>query len=431
MIKNLLLAFIVLPFSLMSQNQEIVTYVSYNVLNYRNETTYCTNTNNSPTAKEGYMKTIFGHIQPDLIACNEVGSNPTNAVKILDRCLNVDGETKFQMASFSSSSGADISNAFYYNGDMFTMYANDKILNEVGGSPITRLIDVFTLYYNDANLPLGSDTTFLTIFIVHLKAGNTTADAVKRTSATEAVMNYITTESITGNYIISGDFNVYNATESAFQNLVAPSNMAIKFNDPINRMGSWNNNSSFADVHTQSTHATSNGCASGGGLDDRFDFVLISDAIKSDGDHLEYVNNSYQALANDGNHFNQSINNLPNNTVPSTVLDAIYNGSDHLPVVMDMIITEAVPNSVSDLEGSKFEVSLVNPITGELKGVIKGNEKSYQINVYTITGVLLASEKINVSGTDSFSFPLNVTGVVLVEIISASGYKKFVKVIQN
>ena len=119
MVKKLLILIALVPVIGLSQNQEVATFVSYNTLNYRNETSFCTNTNNSPLAKEGYMKTIFGHIQPDLIACNEVGSNPSNASKILDRCLNVDGETKYEMAPFNYSSGASIANAFFYNGEMF------------------------------------------------------------------------------------------------------------------------------------------------------------------------------------------------------------------------------------------------------------------------------------------------------------------------
>ena len=111
--RKLLILMVLVPFFGWTQNQEVATFVSYNTLNYRNETSFCTNTNNSPIAKEGYMKTIFGHIQPDLIACNEIGSNPSNASKILDRCLNVDGETKFQMAPFNYSSGASIANAFF------------------------------------------------------------------------------------------------------------------------------------------------------------------------------------------------------------------------------------------------------------------------------------------------------------------------------
>jgi hypothetical protein len=431
MVRKLLFVFVLFPLLSVAQNQEIATFVSYNVLNYRNETTYCTNANNSPMAKEGYMKSIFGDIQPDLLACNEVGANPTNAVKILERCLNVDGETKYQMASFSSSSGSSLANAFFYNGEMFTLYTNDKILNEVGGNSLVRLIDVFTLYYNDGNLPLGADTTFLTVFIGHFKAGNSSSDATRRASTTEAIMAYISSNNISGNYIVTGDFNTYNSSEVAIQNLVNPSNAAIKFVDPVNRMGSWNNNFAYADVHTQSTHTTSNGCASGGGLDDRFDFVMVSQDLMADNDHMEYVNNSYKALANDGNHFNQAINDLPNNSVSSALLDAVYNASDHLPVIMDIIITEAAPNGINEFAFNNFEVNVVNPSKGVVSGVIKGDPGSYSLKLYSITGSLISEKNIKNSGSSNFSFPINFKGLVLLQVESESGYKKVFKIVQN
>lgn len=429
--KNVFVALLLFPFLSIAQNQEIATFVSYNVLNYRNETSFCTNQNNSPIAKEGYMKTIFNYLDADLIACNEVGANPSHAVKILDRCLNVDGETKYQMAQFSSSSGSSLANAFYYNSEMFAVKSSDKILNEVNGDAIVRLIDVFELYYLDANLPLGADTTFLTVFIAHFKAGNSSSDAAQRARATDALMAYIENENVVGNYIISGDFNMYEASEVGFQNMVNPSNPLIKFVDPINRMGDWNNNSAYADVHTQSTHSTSNGCASGGGLDDRFDFVLISQDIEDDNNRMEYVSNSYKAIANDGNHFNGSIINPTNTSVPATVLDAIYNCSDHLPVLMDMILTEAAPNSVVSVIDDAIKVEFVNPSTNEIKGRILGEIGDYQVRVYSITGKMLLTSTVNNGVKKNFSLPLFHSGIVLVEVIAESGFKKVYKVVQN
>jgi hypothetical protein len=431
MVKRVIFSFLLVSGFTGLKSQEIATFVSYNLLNYRNETSYCTNTNNSPISKENYFKTIFSYLQPDLLACNEVGANPTNAVKILDRCLNVDGETKYEMANFSSTSGSSLANAFYYNKNMFTMYSYDKVEDEVGGQQIVRLINVYTLYYNNTNLPLGADTTFLTVFIAHFKAGNTSSDKADRTEAAKAVMQYIEDEAITGNYIISGDFNTYTSTEGAIQNLINPTNSAIKFVDPVNRMGAWNNNSSYADVHTQSTHFTSNGCASGGGLDDRFDFILMSQSVKDDLNYMDYVSNSYKAVANDGNHFNQSINQGTNTSVPANVLDAIYNGSDHLPVIMDMIISEAAPNGVSDLGRMNLNIQLVNPSSNSLKGSFIGSSGMYTVNVYSVTGVKVTSFTINNTGNTKFEHALNAKGILFVEVINEAGYKKVIKVIQN
>jgi len=378
------------------------------------------------------MKTIFGHIQPDLVACNEVGANPTNAVKILERCLNVDGETKYVMAPFNVTSGSSLANAFFYNGEMFELKSNDQIKKELNGTTdIVRLIDVFTLYYKDANLPLNSDTTFLTVFIAHFKAGNTTSDRAQRGRAAEAVMQYIEDNSISNNFLISGDFNSYKSSEDVIQNLINPSNSQEVFLDPINKLGDWNNNSSYADVHTQSTHSSSNGCASSGGLDDRFDWVMISQSIKSNDNRIEVVKNSYKAIANDGNHFNQSINVPANTSVPANVLDAIYNSSDHLPVVMDMIVTEAAPNGIRDVKANTFNVNIPNPVTQNVTGEITGKSGNYTITVYSITGSIIAKKQIYNKDKTNFDITVNATGILLVEVLDESGFRQIFKVIRN
>jgi hypothetical protein len=49
---------------------------------------------------------------------------------------------------------------------------------------------------------------------------------------------------------------------------------------------------------------------------------------------LQYITSTYKAVGNDGQHFNRSINEAPENTsAPSNVIDAIFNASDHLPVI--------------------------------------------------------------------------------------------------
>ena len=314
---------------------------------------------------------------------------------------------------------------------MFDILKTDAVEKEANGDNIVRLINVYYLYYKDANLPLGADTTYLTVFVGHLKAGNTSSDKTDRANASLAIMQFIEDKNITGNYIISGDLNTYTSSEGAIQNLVDPTNQAIKFYDPVNRMGSWNNNVAYSDVHTQSTHATSNGCASGGGLDDRFDFILVSDALDNDGDHMEYISNSYKAVANDGNHFNQSINDGVNNSVPSTVLDAIFNMSDHLPVVMDILITEASPNSVFTVSQNGVKLKIPNPSNGNLMGKLSGPEGRYQIKVYSLTGMVLLTENILVNGETNFDYGFSVSGVVFVEVVDPSGHRQVIKLIRN
>lgn len=362
------------------------------------------------------MATIFDYLEPDVLVCNEVVNNPGHAIKILDRCLNVNGETKYSMASFSGSSGASTANALYFNTEMFSFHQVDRITSEVGGGSIVRLIDVFTLYYSHPNLALGADTTFVTVFAAHLKAGNSASDRAQRARATEAVMQYVEDESLQGNYLMMGDLNVYSDTEDAFQNLIAPTNSSLAFIDPINRLGDWNNNGQFADVHTQSTHSTSNGCASGGGLDDRLDFVLVSDAAKNNDDHMEAIKSSYWAVANDGNHFNESINFPANTSVPANVLDAIYENSDHLPVRLDFIMTQSLPNSVSEVAGHHAGMRVISPTTNEISFQLTQQSGAYDVEVYAITGQLLARQKVTMAAGEWHTMPLNYSGMVIVSL---------------
>ncbi len=108
--------------------------------------------------------------------------------------------------------------------------------------------------------------------------------------------------------------------------------------DPIHRPGAWHESYSFRDIHTQAP------TASFGGVDDRFDFQMVSTEL-NDGEGLSYIGpnagdspaavESYRAFGNNGTH------NLNGDISSGTgaswqVLQALETASDHLPVVMDL-----------------------------------------------------------------------------------------------
>jgi hypothetical protein len=102
--------------------------------------------------------------------------------------------------------------------------------------------------------------------------------------------------------------------------------------DPIETPGAWHNNSGYAAIHTQSTRTSDIGDdGSTGGMDDRFDFILVSSSLTD-----RVVNDSYTAYGNDGAHFNQSIISGTNSAVSTEIADALYYASDHLPVYADI-----------------------------------------------------------------------------------------------
>lgn len=179
----------------------------------------------------------------------------------------------------------------------------------------------------------GAPVCTLLVAVAHPKAGNTTSDAEQRAREIGEFIDFLETN-IPSQYagqpsIICGDFNVYTSNEASYQELLDV------YADPINKPGSWNNNSTFAAIHTQSTHSSGTILYSGGGLDDRFDQILV-DSSFFDGEGLEVDIASYTAFGNDGQHYNKSINDLPLNTaVGDQTADALYYASDHLPVYVD------------------------------------------------------------------------------------------------
>ena len=202
-----------------------------------------------------------------------------------------------------------------------------------------RDTDVYELFLKTPSLDVG-DTIKLVCVVAHPKAGQ--GYQANRCAVMQQAMDYINQYYSAENVLIMGDFNMYGASESGYQLLTQTySNQDVRFIDPVaavGGVGEWNNNSQFAAFHTQSTRSYSEECFSGGGMDDRFDFILISDEIDLGNNNLDYVQNSYKAVGNDGNHFNMSINQNGNTSVPDDVLDALYDGSDHLPITMKVVV---------------------------------------------------------------------------------------------
>ena len=252
---------------------DTLVYMQYNLLNYRNITSFCTASNNGPADKEDYMRTIVGYAQPDILAVNEiVGDGGTAARRLLDNALNQDGRNFYKQAAYTGNS--NLTNMLYYNQNKLVLHAQDQIDRATNNTTLVRLIDVYELYYLDQSELDAGDTTWLVCYVAHLKASTGSANVADRAKATEAAMVYHEANyDANCNYIFSGDFNMYTSNEEGFINLTGYANRAVRFKDPINKPGSWNNSGTYASIHTQSTR-TSGSCHSSGGLHDRFDIIL-------------------------------------------------------------------------------------------------------------------------------------------------------------
>jgi len=375
----------------MVQSQDTLTIMHYNLLMFGNNTGDCNQSTNNYISKTGYLKTIVDYVKPDILTVNEINESYLYHDYILNYALNVNGIEYYERANPPNHSSSYIINQIFYNSDKLTLNSNVAIETNY------RDIDIFKLKVND---PGTSNQVDLNCCVAHLKAGNTEEEAVERANETSKLMNYLNNSSATGNYTMSGDFNLYTASEQAFQNLLFHPNNSIRFYDPINMIGSWNNNEFFASVHTQSTH-TNGDCFSGGGLDDRFDFILTSDEIINGTNYMKFVPGTYKALGQDGQHFNDRLTDNPqNNTVPEDVLNALYNMSDHLPIVMKVIVGENL--GLQNILGKDFLLTLQNPVQDDINLTIITNKQiDLIIRVSNLQGKMFYSTTLSVDGMNS------------------------------
>ncbi|MEZ5173912.1 MAG: hypothetical protein R2850_10525 [Bacteroidia bacterium] len=238
---------------------------------------------------------------------------------------------------------ADISNGVMYNPSKLGLASSFAF------QTLPRKTHVYKFYFINQNFNLYPDTVYLTFLSVHFKSSQGSTNENTRLIQATDIYDYIRVFH-PSNLALSGDYNLYTSSEPAYQKLIDSG--ADRLDDPINRPGNWNNNSSFADIHTQSPRTTSFDGGVTGGLDDRFDFILLRPEIMNGTGGLHYINNTYRVPGNDGLHFNHSILDLPvNESVPDSVLQALHAMSDHLPVILDL---EFDPSQVSTSLGTKL-----------------------------------------------------------------------------
>ena len=229
------------------------------------------------------------------------------------------------------------------SGDWFGFVYNTETLNlletEILSGPYTR--DPFRGLFS----PIGavSNASDFHAFSIHLNASNSGT----RLTEANALRTEIDSLGNSANVIVLGDLNVDASTEGSYQAFLA--NGTGKLFDPINAPGTWNNNSSFRGIHTQNPRTQ---------MDDRFDFQLVSDDVLNSGG-LEYISGTYRAFGNNNTHtFNQPI--TTGSGASSSVLNALVDASDHLPVVADYRFDIPV-GSVNDPQlfynGSSFDAA--------------------------------------------------------------------------
>lgn len=330
---------------------DTLNIVQYNILRYGSPGISCTPL--STTQKNPYLKTFINYSLPDIFAVNEIGYANANVQSMLDSVLNNDGRNYYKAASMvdnGSRNSDDIQDLVFYNA------AKLELKNQATISCSPRAFMVYTFKHKNPSI---TDSTYFTVILGHLKSSNSTADATNRNTCATNIMNYLNSNfNKKGNYFIMGDFNMYKKAEPAYATFTTFANEKIRFYDPlyalttttgirsyytgdntnISSTGDWNQ-PIYAAYHTQAAQRRQFNCGSGGGMDDRFDYIFTNRSVLDDSASVNYIPGSYKAIGNDGLHYNDSINSGTNNSAPTEVINALYNISDHIPVALKVRVS--------------------------------------------------------------------------------------------
>ena len=340
-----------------------VRVMTYNLLNFSDDDN-----------REIHYVSILESVLPDLIVVQEVVGQ-TGFTHFQSDVLDVFQNGQWSSAPFiNQSAQQDI--ALFFKHDIFSFVSTGAVATAQSSG--TRDVVEWSMVHDMSEIEFN-------IYGVHFKASSGSSNAQQRLAEATILRQHL--NSLSGSYfIVAGDFNIYSnsaSTEPAFNMLTGESdNNEGRLFDPIDRIGNWHNNSSFSDVHTQSPRTTSFGGGANGGMDDRFDWLFVSESILNTQSRMVYIDDSYTAFGNDGNHFNNAINSGNNFSVSEQIADALHDASDHLPVYMDVwfddlvftdrgvVITEimANPASVSDSYGEWFEITNTTDTTILLDG---------------------------------------------------------------
>ncbi len=293
--------------------QDTLRVMYYNLLNYPGE---------SPE-RVGDLRQILGYSKPDILVVNEL-LNEEGAELILNEALNVWGVDNYEGAAFID--GPDTDNMLYFNSDLLGLAEQTQIPTGL------RDISEYILYYKSPDLGPLSDTVFLYVYSLHLKAGSGHFNQRKEEAL---VMKYrLNTLPEGENILVGGDFNFYSGNESGC--LAIRESGDITLYDPIESIGDWSGNGAYANIHTQSTRSAPLADGAGGGMDDRFDLIFTSEDVLNNENGITFIEGTYQALGQDGDRFDQTIDVPFNPIVPDSISNALYYMSDHLPVLMDL-----------------------------------------------------------------------------------------------
>lgn len=399
MLKKLILVLLFLVVQ-SSFGQTRIKTMFYNLLQYDN--------NSYSQNKTSDLLSILNEAQPDLFLVCELKSEAAsnylydNAVKPYN--------SNFSKATFqnSQSPATDLLQMAYYNSQKLILESTKVIPTGV------RDINRYTFKLNTVDA--ATNPVRVQVYVTHLKASTEADDRLDRLESVEDLVADLNTIPSDSFVIFAGDFNFYTSNESGYQKILSNSN-PVKIIDPINRpnpvwpsgnsesyyfANRWGtarqyfyNNDTYADVHSQSTRGSQvDGEGSTGFMDDRFDYIMLSNNFTTSSDFY-YVVDSYKTLGNNGNCFDGSVNDAScSGTYSQGFRNALYNFSDHLPIYLE------IESSQNTLSTENFaSINFINSNVSSHSITINSNEVK-EIRIFNQLGQQIDRIQINQSQTE-------------------------------
>lgn len=315
-----------------------VRVVTYNISNYIGDM--------QPQIRTAMFSNFNGRsLEPDLLVCQEFVS--ATALNNLVAAMNSAPGSPGDYAAAPFVDGPDTDSAFVYRTSLFQLLAT--VVVAVGGNAPNHPRNI--MRYDIRLLDYSSDGGTLSLYSSHMKAGTTQSDFDRRLLEAQRIRTNAAT--LPRPFLLGGDFNIQSSSDPAYIELTASqvNNQGRHF-DPISTPGFWNNSASFRFVHTQDPIGP-------GGMDDRFDFLLLANSL-IDGNGFDYIgnpsvpystttwndpNHSYRAWGNDGSSFDGTLAVASNTMVGPDIAQSLIDlcrGAGHLPVMLDLRVPPEV-----------------------------------------------------------------------------------------
>ena len=390
---NLFIAFIII--SHLTSAQDTLRIMTYNLMNYGYYPSYCNASINDIDDKNTYITTIIDNTLPDIVGFVEVDNNGNSNKYRLLGALNSNGRDYYNFTAYNNGDG--LSGLIFYNENKLDFISAVSVFTD-------EVRDMMIYSFKKKNSEAGPE---IHIVLAHLKAGYDCE--VERKNQINALYDKLEDFGNNNNYILMGDLNFYGHDEDAFDKISRHSNVELRFIDPVNELGDSNfdfGNYSNRQYHSQSTctdyYNDCTTCFATGGLDDRFDFILVDDDIISGESQVKYIEDSYTTLGQDGNHYNDYLSENGNNSAPSTVIEALQKNSDHLPVYADFVFGE--PASIASTPAKELSISCSNPVNENLILTLKSsNPIKVDLTIYNMLGDPLIQQTQWVEGNKKYS----------------------------